>query len=258
LPIVKDQTLRLLSFNIQVGIGAYRLRHYITHSWRHVLPHTKSLDNLDRIAYLVQDFDLVALQEVDAGSLRSSFVNQIEYLAMRGHFPYWCHQTNRKLGKFAQASNGLLSKYPFTEIQAYKLPGRIPGRGALMVHYGRPDKPLVLFILHLALSRRARMMQLGFLRDIVNTYEYVILMGDFNCHPHSSEMQSLLKQTNLSEPSAHLHTFPSWRPKRPIDHILVSPSIHVASLQALDCRLSDHLPIAMEVIIPADVSLKIA
>ena len=56
--------LRLLSYNIQGGIAARGYRHYVTHSWKHVLPDSERLGNLDRIAELIHDFDLVGLQEV--------------------------------------------------------------------------------------------------------------------------------------------------------------------------------------------------
>ena len=101
--------IRLLSYNIQVGMASTRPHHYITESWKHVLPHAQIYDNLTRIAHAVSGFDIVALQEVDAGSLRSSFINQIEYLAKKGGFPFWHEQTNRSLGKIARHSNGLLS-----------------------------------------------------------------------------------------------------------------------------------------------------
>ena len=102
--------LRLLSYNIQAGIAANSYRHYLTHSWKHILPCPKRLDNLDRIARLLGGFDIVGLQEVDGGSLRSGFINQTEYLALSARFPYWHDQTNRNLGKFAQHSTGLLSR----------------------------------------------------------------------------------------------------------------------------------------------------
>ena len=53
-------------------------------------------------------YDVVALQESDAGSLRTGFTNQTEYLARQSCFPYWLDQTNRHLGHFAKHSNGLL------------------------------------------------------------------------------------------------------------------------------------------------------
>lgn len=79
-----DSRLRLLSFNIQVGISTERYRHYLTRGWQHLLPHTGRAGNLQKIGDLLKDFDLVALQEADGGSLRSGYVNQVEHLAQLG------------------------------------------------------------------------------------------------------------------------------------------------------------------------------
>jgi endonuclease/exonuclease/phosphatase family metal-dependent hydrolase len=255
LPTLSQRRLRLLSYNIQVGIASSTYVHYLTQSWKHVLPHAERFDNLDRIADVVNTFDIVGLQEVDAGSLRSGFVNQTQYLAEKGRFPFWYDQTNRKLGKIAQHSNGLLSRYRPSEIIEHKLPGLIPGRGALLARFGTPEEPLMLLILHLSLSRRARLRQIGYIGELVNAYEHVVVMGDLNCPGHSAEMHSLLKRTRLLEPTHGLHTFPSWRPQRNIDHILVTPSLEVERVQVLNCRGSDHLPIAMDVLIPETVEL---
>ena len=249
--------LRLLSYNIQAGIASTRAHHYVTQGWKHVLPHTRSFENLDRIAHLVSDYDVVALQEVDAGSMRSYFINQVEYLARRGHFPFWYHQTNRNLGKFAQHSNGLLSKIQPKEVVEHKLPGLIPGRGLMMARYGEGEHPLVVLLAHLALSKRARMQQLAFIGEIVNEYQHVVLMGDLNCQPQSEEMDTLLQNTDLCEPLKTLHTFPSWRPFRNIDHILVTPSLKISDVQVLNHALSDHLPISLELVLPDNVRLTV-
>ncbi len=249
--------LRLLSYNIQAGIASTRAHHYVTQGWKNILPHTRSFDNLDRIAHVVSDYDVVALQEVDAGSLRSYFINQIEYLARRGRFPFWYHQINRNLGKFAQHSNGLLSKIQPQEIVEHKLPGLIPGRGLMMTRYGTSEHPLVVLLAHLALSKRARMQQLAFISEIVNDYEHVVLMGDLNCQPQSKEMDFLLKSTHLCEPLETLHTFPSWRPFRNIDHILVTPSLKISNVKVLNHAISDHLPISLELELPHSVRLTV-
>ncbi|MEJ2509035.1 MAG: endonuclease/exonuclease/phosphatase family protein [Gammaproteobacteria bacterium] len=247
--------LRILSYNIQVGITTLRPHHYLTHSWKHVLPHTQRLSNLDRIARLVSDFDVVALQEVDAGSLRSNYINQTEYLAERAHFPFWYHQVNRNLGHLAQHSNGLLSRYRPTEVSELRLPGLIPGRGAIVARFGASDESVAVFILHLALSRRARIRQLAYIGDLVNEYPHAILMGDMNCRPGSREMDVLFKRTRLREPPEEVLTFPSWRPQFHIDHILVTPNLRVHDVQALNHAYSDHLPIAMEIELPGTVNL---
>ena len=244
------QRLRLLSYNIQAGIAAHSYRHYLTHSWKHVLPCPKRLDNLSRIASLIGGFDIVGLQEVDGGSLRSGFINQTEFLAIEGRFPYWYDQTNRNLGKFAQHSTGVLSRLCPAEVIEVKLPGMIPGRGALTVRYGHGDDALILVIAHLALGKRARLRQVECIAEIIRDYRHVIVMGDMNCSTDSHEIDWLVKRTALREPAHHLPTFPSWRPSRNLDQILVSPSLEVERIESLSCAFSDHLPIAMEVVLP--------
>ena len=247
--------LGLLTYNIQTGIATSGYHHYLTHSWRHVLPCPQRRGNLDRIANLVRHFDVVGLQEADAGSLRSGYINLTEYLANRAEFPHWYDQTNRNFGMFAQHSMGILSRLRATEISEHRLPGGLPGRGALMASYGTGADHLVLVLVHLALGRRARLRQMGFIADIAREYSNVIVMGDLNCPSESPELASLIDRAGLREPAHDLHTFPSWRPIRNIDHILVSPSIQVDDVSVLNYPLSDHLPIAMEVSVPALVEL---
>jgi endonuclease/exonuclease/phosphatase family metal-dependent hydrolase len=247
--------LRLLSYNIQTGIATSRYRHYLTHSWKHVLPSTQRLENLDRIARLARGFDIVGLQEADAGSLRSGYINQTEYLALQGHFPHWYDQTNRNFGHLGQHSLGLLSRLRPSEIHEERLPGRIPGRGALVAQYGQGPEALAVIIVHLALGRRARLQQLEYLSDRVRAYRHVVLMGDFNCSADSPEMNWLFARTCLCEPAPGLHTFPSWRPARNIDHILVSPTLTVQNVSVLNQPISDHLPIVMDVVLPPEVDL---
>lgn len=244
------QRLKLLSYNIQAGITTSGYRHYLTNSWKHVLPCPKRLANLDRIAGLIGEFDIVGLQEVDGGSLRSGFINQTEYLALEARFPYWHDQTNRNLGKFAQHSTGLLSRVRPAEVTEVKLPGMIPGRGALTVRYGHGDNALILVIAHLALGRRARFRQLECIAEIIGDYRHAIVMGDMNCSTESREIDWLVKRTALREPAHDMPTFPSWRPSRNLDQILVSPSLRVERMDVLNYPFSDHLPIAMEVVLP--------
>ncbi len=249
--------LKLITYNIQVGIASQRYRHYLTHSWKHVLPHAESFNNLDRIAELVNGFDIVALQEADAGSFRSLFINQIEFLARRGHFPHFYYQTNRNLGKFAQHSNGLLSRFAAMHFIEHRLPGLIPGRGLIEVHYGTAENPLVMLLVHLGLSKRARLRQILYISRIVNRYRHVMVMGDFNCRTRSEEMNLLVDCTGLRPPADDLPTFPSWRPDRNIDHVLVSPSIHIDEVQVLQHPLSDHLPIGVEVTLPKEIEFDV-
>ncbi|MDH5445160.1 MAG: endonuclease/exonuclease/phosphatase family protein [Gammaproteobacteria bacterium] len=250
-----SQILKVMSYNIQVGISTRTPHHYLTHSWKHVLPHSQRIANLDRVARLLGDFDLVGLQEVDAGSLRSNYINLAEYLAHKAGFPFWYHQVNRNIGHFAKHSNGLLSRFQPVEINDIPLPGLIPGRNAIMARYGTGEESLGVFMLHLALSRRARMRQLAMISEQVNEFRHVILMGDMNCRTGSPEMKLLFKRTRLREPLEETFTFPSWRPSHHIDHILVTPELKVQAVHALQHAYSDHLPIVMELVLPKSIQM---
>ncbi len=252
---VAGTRLRVLSYNIQVGIATQRRSHYLTQSWRHLVPHPARFSNLDHIAQLLQDYDIVGLQEVDAGSLRSNFINLTEYLADKAGFPFWHHRINRRLGKLARHATGLLSRIRPVKVAEQRLPGLIPGRGFTAALYGHGEETLVIFNIHLALSRRVRFEQVGYLADLVNRYPHVILMGDMNCQPESPELRYLFRRTRLREPMEKFHTFPSWQPKRNIDHILVTPELEVRQARVLHHSFSDHLPIAMELVVPETVRL---
>jgi len=244
------QRLRLLSYNIQVGIQSIYPHHYLTKSWKHLFPARRRFETLDNIAHILREYDIVGLQELDAGSHRTNYVDLTEYLANKAHYPFWYHQLNRNLGRIAQHGNGLLSRFRPTEIREHKLPGVIPGRGGLCARFGHGEQSLVVIMLHLALSTRARMRQLEYVAQLVNMYQHVVVMGDLNCAPDSPEMAMLFRTTHLHEPIEELHTFPSWRPERNIDHILVSPDLKVVNCSVLNHAHSDHLPISMEVQLP--------
>ncbi len=246
--------LRLLSYNIQAGVDIRRYRQYVTQSWKHVLPHRERLENLNRIADILTRYDLVGLQEVDAGSLRSGFVDQTEYLAHRGNFPYWYQQINRKLGKLAQHSNGFLSRMRPAAIVEHKLPG-LPGRGALVAEFGRGQEALAVCILHLALGRRARQRQIAYISEVLGDYAHAVVMGDMNCSYDSDELRLLVKLANLHEPACEMKTFPSWRPMRNLDHILVSSDLRVEHARVLDYTVSDHLPVSMDILLPESLDL---
>ena len=238
-----DSRLRLLSFNIQVGISTERYRHYLTRGWQHLLPHTGRADNLQKIGNLLGDYDLVALQEADGGSLRSGYVNQVEHLAQLGAFPYWYQQLNRNLGRLGQHSNGVLSRLRPWVIEDHPLPGP-KGRGAILVRFGEGPEALVVVMMHLALGARVRTLQLAYIRDLIGDYKHQVLMGDMNTHASDLLQSSPLRDLGLLAPQVEA-TFPSWRPQRCLDHILLSPSLTLERVEVLAQPISDHLPVAV-------------
>jgi endonuclease/exonuclease/phosphatase family metal-dependent hydrolase len=247
-PRTPAKPLRLLSANIQAGSSTRAYREYVTRSWSHVLPNGKRL-NLDALATLAEPFDVVGLQESDPGSLRSGFTNQADYLAERGNFPFWSHQPNRRISRIAGSGNALLSRVQPNEMLDYALPGRIAGRGVLLARFGEGDQAWDLAVTHLSLGAKSRMLQLGFLAELLADSPRLVLMGDFNCDFDAPEMRALYRQTALVPPSDRVCTFPSWAPQRSLDHVLVG-GLDILDYRAVPAAGSDHMAVAVELALP--------
>jgi endonuclease/exonuclease/phosphatase family metal-dependent hydrolase len=245
-------TLKLLSYNIQAGIGTRHFRDYVLNGWKHVLPFPERIHNLDQIAQLAGQFDLIALQEADEGSLRSHFLNQIEYLALKSGTPFWASRVNRDLGHWGQHALGLLARCEPLNVERYALPGRIPGRGVLLADFNWYGQPLRVQVSHLSLSQRARGLQLDRVISRCNEHAGInLVMADFNCTPSNRDLQRLCAEADLKLPPVPPSTYPSWQPKRAIDHILVSRRVEIESVAALTYGVSDHTPLAMAVRLPS-------
>lgn len=240
-------TVRLLTLNIQGGLASSRYHHYLTDAWRHLVPSRGTRLSLARIAQLATGYDIVALQEADAGSWRTAQLNQVAHLAETAGFPHWHAAVTRELLPFARHCLGCLSRWPFESVRYHALPGWLPGRGALEVEVKPPGcEPLRLVIVHLALGRRARAGQLVYLAGLVRDAGDCIVLGDFNCSAAELGAHGAVGAAKLRGLHA-ADTFPSWRPSRALDHILVTPTVEVIGAQVLDDRLSDHLPVAAEI-----------
>jgi endonuclease/exonuclease/phosphatase family metal-dependent hydrolase len=239
-----------MSANILAGASVKRYHEYFTRSWGAVLPGKYKLGNLDSLARSIAEFDVIGLQEADAGSIRSGFLNQTRYLAETSGLPYWSHQPNRKLSNVSHTANGLISRNAPSEVLDYPLPGRLGGRGVLLARYGGGDDTLTVAVAHLSLGKHSRARQIDFIAELLQGHRHVVLMGDFNCPPDSPELRSLFARTALAPPMNPAPTFPSWRPQRAIDHILVSSGIEVERMWTLPAAFSDHLPLAAEIRVP--------
>ena len=73
-----------------------------------------------------------------------------------------------------------------------------------------------------------------------------------NTHASDLLQTSPLRDLGLLAPQMQA-TFPSWRPQRCLDHILLSPSLTLERVQVLDQPISDHLPVAVEIRLPGSI-----
>lgn len=247
---MEHRRLKLLSANIQAGSSTRGYHDYVARSWSHVLPLGDKRGSLDAIAKLASDYDIVGLQESDAGSLRSGFTNQTHYLAQRAGFAYWSHQPNRRVGGVASSANGLLSRIEPAEVVVHALPGRVKGRGVMLARFGRGESPLTIAVAHLSLGASSRLAQLAFIAELLADDPCAVLMGDFNCTLDQPEMHVLFKHTRLQPPARAVPTFPSWAPQRAIDHILVGDGLRALDGRAMAAAFSDHLALSLELEVP--------
>ncbi len=247
---MSTQRLKLLSANIQAGSSTRRYSDYATRSWSHVLPAGGKRTSLDAIAQLAGEHDIVGLQESDPGSWRSGFTNQTHYLAERAGFDYWSHQPNRRVGSLASSANGLLSRLEPVEVVDHSLPGRIAGRGVLLGHFGTGTEGLTVAVAHLSLGAQSRRLQLDFIAELLQDFPNAVLMGDFNCVVDRPEMAHLFRSTRLQPPACAVHTFPSWKPQRAIDHILVTDTLRCDGMRAVPAAFSDHLALSVSLEVP--------
>ena len=246
--------MRLLSYNIHVGVRPGHYGHYLTRAWRHALPGPGMHATLDAIGDLMRDYDFVAVQEADAGSLRTRFVNQMEYLAKRAGFDHVDLVVNRDLRPVARHAMGFLSRHKPAAVVKHRLPGRIPGRSVVEVDLGPEAGDLSLLLTHLSLGHFDRHQQLDFISNLVKPARPTVLLGDLNCEPDILRAHPALCGSGLCVPPETPATFPSWRPKLRLDHILGSPRVAIRRLEALPSLLSDHLALAAEIDVAPEAS----
>ena len=108
----------------------------------------------------------------------------------------------------------------------------------------------MLVMMHLSLSKAAQQRQLAYIQELISEYQHVVLMGDLNNHAEQLLSNTPLKHSNLVPLPETAHSFPSWRPERALDHILVSPSLEIRRSEVVSYPVSDHLPIAMDIKLP--------
>ena len=154
------------------------------------------------------------------------------------------------MGGVASSANGLLSKLEPREVVNHALPGRVRGRGVLLASFGNGGEALTVAVAHLSLGAQSRRAQIDFIAELLTDLPHAVLMGDFNCDPDRPEMQGLYRNTRLQPPADCVPTFPSWKPQRAIDHVLVTPELAITAMQAMPAAQSDHLALSVELDIP--------
>jgi len=228
--------VRVLSYNIHHGEG---------------VDGVFDLERLARIILSVEP-DLVALQEVDRATTRSSGVDQVTELGRLTGL----QAAFGKAMDFADGGygNAVLSRWPLLEIENHILPA---GEGheprvalAVRVGIGESGREILFIGTHLDHTRDPtdRMAQAGRINELLlpDAGLPMILAGDLNAIPESEAMSVLLEAWTDAAVNDPEPTSPSDDPGRRIDYVLYRPANdwRVVEVRVVEEKVaSDHRPL---------------
>lgn len=238
--------MRVLSYNIQAAIGTQSYLGYLSHWHRQLLPSAAKRSVLSDIADYISRFDVVCLQEIDLGGYRNGFASQVEQLLSQTPFNHYLYQINRRVGKLSIHGNLILSRLPLREVVNCALPSRIKGRGMLAAGVDTSNGELVLANVHLSLGATDQLQQLHFIREQLQPFQQVCLVGDFNCTPEHAAL-NILTSADYQRLTTGM-TYPSWQPKKCLDYVFIKGNMNAIG-KVSSFRSSDHLPIEVDIAI---------
>jgi len=218
----------------------------------------------ERIARVIarHNPDIIALQELDVGRLRSGGMDQAQVIAKKLQMKFHFHPVFRWNDE--QYGNAILSRYPMALIKTGSLPKladkkQYEPRGALWVSIEFEGKKIQIINTHLSFWPRERRLQM----EALLSEEWlqhpdcqgpVIVCGDLNALPKSTSYRKISRKLYDSQVGLAGHRPRStWCGRYPlgrIDYVFVNDSFHVHSITVprtdLDKTASDHLPLITE------------
>ncbi len=240
--------MRLLVYNIAYGTGCpggLATRLWTVHRYLRT-----SQSHLDRIIEFIDGSaaDIVALVEVDTGSFRTDYVNQVEKVARHLSKYHTCDvkygvdSIGRKIPILQSQGNAVLTRRKTPKKRFHFFPF---GFKRLIIELD--VEGIRFFLVHLALQRGVRQKQLDFLSRIAEGEGPLIIAGDFNTFSGPKEIAQFQRRLGLVNPNLDgLCTYPSWNPKKQLDMILCSKDIKVLNFEVPEVKYSDHLPILLD------------
>lgn len=245
----QDDPLRIMSYNVHSCIGMDRKL------------------SPERIARVISRHapDIVCLQELDRGRMRSSRTDQVriiaELLGMTYHFNPALRIAEEEFG------DAILCRHPMKLIRAGQLAGlkNIPDletRGAIWVEIDFFGRKVHCINSHLSLLAAERAIEI---EDLLgpgwmgseSCCGPIILCGDFNMLPRSAPHRKLKRRFHDAfsrYPARQSGTFPTFRPLARIDYIYVSKDVRTAFLDiprmTLERTASDHAPLIADLVLP--------
>ncbi len=254
--------LLLLGFNIIPIIKTTLTRTYATPSEGNPIIMTWNIHNaggvddkfdIDRIVEEIKGYDpdILGLNEVDMGALKTGFIDLASYIAYKLNMYFYYGPTFIK-----HYGNAILSKYPFYSVENIGLPRVLEEdkepRAVIKAKFAINSEIWTVYVNHLNTKKYDRLLQVPFIVNKMaeETFENVIWMGDFNFQPNSEEYSLINGTSTLKFRDTHdfLYDPPSLtggfdennQPTNIIDYIFCSPDL-IPIEGIVHCSLaSDH------------------
>jgi endonuclease/exonuclease/phosphatase family metal-dependent hydrolase len=242
-PIQPPQILRVMQFNIHAGVSRF------------------GGVGLARIATEIQAAhpDVVSLNEVDSGTIRSGRADEPAYLgrATGLHPVYGPNLFGYDGGRFG---NAILSRFPVVETHNTPLPGRphTERRGLLEATLRVGHRTVSFYSVHLSQGGRGavpRVRQAEAIARVLRASPHpTILSGDLNSRPDELPVRILrqyLLDAQVYGGSGSGLTVPEAHPRSRIDYILYDNDFAPlpGSTQVLQSASSDHRAVSTELVL---------
>lgn len=208
--------------------------------------------DLDRIVNEIRRYnpDVVGLNEVDMGGLKTSFVDMTAYIAHKLHMNYYYGPSFYK-----HYGNAILCKDRFLSVENFRLPRTSlehEPRGVIRAKITINSEVWTVYVNHLH-NKQDRLVQIPFIVSNLieaDTTQRVVWMGDFNAIPDSAEYLKINSTGTVKFFDTHRYLFPTptntvdldenLNPTKRIDYILSSTDLLPVSGIVHISLSSDH------------------
>lgn len=241
--------MKFVLYNIRYGTGGKMMYGgflpYITGYLSGTSNHVKTIsDFLEE-----ENPDVVGLIEVDLGSVRHKYKNQVDS---------FCNSLDCfNVSGIKYGDNSNFHKFPILRKQGNAFLYKDSLQNTNFHHFDEGTKTLIIeleleevtfFLVHLALGSKTRLKQITQLYKLIkDSQKPVIIGGDFNLMLGEVEIELFLEASGLINPNINqIPTFPSWKPSKHLDFVLHSPNIKVNDFRVPLISLSDHLPLVLD------------
>ena len=205
--------------------------------------------------------DIVALQELDAGLLRTEKIDQAHLIALTLEMSFHFHPSIQvEEGGYG---NAILSRSPVRLVKAGAIPTEpvnpfFERRGAVWAEVELEESKIQVVATHFGLNRRERVCQA---KEITGSQwlghpecsKPAIICGDFNALPGSAVYRQMTRDLRDAQRGVKGRlprgTWPVHLPFMRIDHLFATPDLKVRSVSVprtpLTRLASDHLPLVV-------------